>query len=209
MAETTSSSKSRVLEDIINLEQDFKYNLNLLKIRDIEIEKCNIVNQNLQAKLNRVVAETKELNKKYIQLQHEFEALQQERKEDRKVIETKLSLEDNERRQSHRKIQQIFGNNFSQKSNILQIISEMRIAEQKYKETITTYKTQIGDQTKHLDNLQKKYTNIMEENITLSNKIKDINARKISEICMYKYELEKVLMRLNCSKRNNFNPGRL
>lgn len=187
----SAPSTSRVLEDIMNLEQDFKYNLKLLKVRDMEIERCKAVNQELQDKLNNILIETKELNKKYIQLQHEFQALREERKKDKDAFERKLLMEQNEKRQNQEQMQHIFGNKFRQKTDFLQMISEMKLTEQKHKDLILKYETQISEQTKNLNNFQRKYTNIIEENVTLSNKIKDLNARHISEICMYKSELEK------------------
>ncbi|KAK9881467.1 hypothetical protein WA026_016351 [Henosepilachna vigintioctopunctata] len=191
MGTKTQQKTSRVLDDIMALEQDFKYNLNLLKIRDLEIERCKAVNHNLQEKLNKILVESKEVNKKYTQLQHEFEALKQEKKREKEDFQSKLTAEENQRRQNLEKLHHLVGNKFRQKGDLLQMISEMKIAEQKYKDTIMTYESQIQEQTRNSNNLHRKFSNIIEENVMLSNKIRDINSRHVSEICMYKSELEK------------------
>lgn len=192
---------SRVLEDIMSLEQDFKYNLNLLRVRDMEIERCKAVNQELQNRLNKVLSETKELNKKFIQLQYEYQVLKEERKKDKEAFETRLQMEQDQKRQNLEQAQHIFGNKFRQKNDFLQMISEMKIAEQKYKDLILKNETQISEQGRNLHNFQKKYTNLVEENVTLSNKIKDSNARHIAEICMYKNELEKSSYEIDMLKK--------
>ncbi|XP_031346928.1 cancer-associated gene 1 protein-like [Photinus pyralis] len=83
--------KSTLAEDLSDLENDFKHNLNLLRLKDLEIQRCSVANKTLQESLTARLAEIDELNQSVIKLESALQMSELRRDDEKQICKQTVS----------------------------------------------------------------------------------------------------------------------